>query len=120
MTKNAIICRLPAVDTDTQHTSEPLQYWEIYVPVMDNEGTKWNLDHHFAWDAWVVALAGGLTLTQTVDGRWGPATSVKEEMIPVRVVCTREQMRKVVEYTKKHYQQTAVMAYVVSNEVMIA
>ena len=109
-----------ATDVDTQETPEPMLYWEIYVPALDNDGGVWAIAHHLAWDRHIVALVGGLTLVKHVQGRWRDATTeVKEKMIPVRIICTRPQMVDIFAFTKKHYQQQAVMAYVISDEVLI-
>ena len=61
-------------------------------------------------------IAGGLTLMTKVIGRWG---SQRENMIAVRVACTREQLFKIIDITKEHYEQETVMAYRVSDEVYI-
>lgn len=40
-------------------------------------------------------------------------------MIPVRIACSREEIDKIIDITIKHYNQLAVMAYKVSDEVII-
>ena len=42
-----------------------------------------------------------------------------ERMIPVRLACSREQIEKVIDFTIKYYEQIAVMAYKISEEVII-
>jgi hypothetical protein len=109
-----------ATGVDAQNVEENVQYWEIYVPALDNDGGVYAVAHHLAWDRHVVALVGGLTLVKPVQGRWRDATTeVKEKMIPVRIICTRSQMVDIIEFTRMYYSQKVVMAYVVSNEVLI-
>lgn len=40
-------------------------------------------------------------------------------MIPVRIACNEEQIRDIISFTLKHYKQIAVMAYKLSDKVLI-
>jgi hypothetical protein len=85
-----------------------LQLYEILVP------NKPKL--HNSWDARIIAITSGLTLTKRVKGKWNGET---EEMIPVRIACTYPQIRQIAEMTKRHYNQKAVMFYIVASFVEI-
>lgn len=55
-------------------------------------------------------------------GKWISPNGVlfTDRMIPVRIACTAEQMRKIIRITLNHYSdQLAVMAYLVSEQVHI-
>ncbi len=53
-------------------------------------------------------------------GQWINGDSLFiERMIPVRIACSREQIDKVIGFTLSYYEQIAVMAYLISEEVII-
>jgi hypothetical protein len=98
------------------------QLWEILVPSVANDGAKYSLDHHKFWDRQVRDISGGLTVLKPAKGHWRPPESAEyqvEEMIPVRLLCTREQIERVVDFTLEHYDQKAVLAYRISDEVIL-
>lgn len=99
-----------------------MQLWEILVPTVRNDGRPFKLKHHRAWDAKVRAITGGLTvLAPTIKGEWtAPCGTVfSDRTIPVRLACSREQMERIADLTAVHYQQLAVMYWLVSTEVVI-
>lgn len=95
--------------------------WEIFVPTTRNDGKPYRTRYHRVWDAKVRAVAGGLTIFSPAKGQWVSPNGeeFRERMIPVRVACTREQIEEIIRITIKHYDQLAVMAYKVSDEVLI-
>lgn len=97
------------------------QLWEILVPTMRNDGKRpFHLRYHRIWDAKVREISGGLTIMPVAKGQWVYKGELyKERMIPVRVLATREEMQKIVEMTAKYYEQIAVMAYRISEEVIM-
>jgi hypothetical protein len=94
--------------------------WEILVPTVANDGTPFRLRRdHKPWDAKVQKITGGMTLMPVLNGKWQhEGAEYHERMIPVRVVATREQMMEIVRMTAEHYNQIAVMAYKVYDEVI--
>jgi hypothetical protein len=54
-------------------------------------------------------------------GQWVDKTGklFAERMIPVRLIATRAQMDKIVDLTIKYYEQIAVLAYKISEEVIL-
>jgi predicted HAD superfamily Cof-like phosphohydrolase len=95
----------------------PKELWEILVPCVMN-GKPVRTRHHKEWDKVVRSFAGGLTILMPAKGQWiEPGTSElhEERVIPVRIACTRKQIHRIVEFTIKHYQQKAVMAYLLSS-----
>lgn len=95
--------------------------WEILVPTVKNDGKPFRLKgHHKPWDAKVQVICGGLTLMPVLNGRWSyKGTEFKERMIPVRIMATREEIERIVDMTILHYDQHAVMAYKVADEVIL-
>jgi len=92
------------------------------VPRVRNNGKPYTTRHHRAWDKQVIKITGGLTvLPPTVVGYWvGEEGTYKDTMIPVRIACTDKQMNEILDRTLVHYNdQEAIMAYVISNEVVI-
>ncbi|MGV8087288.1 MAG: hypothetical protein ACP5N1_06680 [Candidatus Woesearchaeota archaeon] len=91
--------------------------WEILVPNCDNLGNKYDLEHHYEWDSSVRDIAGGLTILKKTKGQWiNPEGKLfPEEMIPVRIYCTRKNISDIVDMTIKHYSQEAVLAYKLSS-----
>lgn len=98
-----------------------LQLYEILVPtIMRDKPVR--VRHHRQWDKYVRSIANGLTIFHPAKGQWiNPETSelIAERVIPVRVACTRKQLERIIDFTITHYDQIAVMAYLVSEEVII-
>ena len=42
-----------------------------------------------------------------------------ERMIPVRIIATRKQMNEIIDFTLEYYDQLAVLAYRLSDEVIL-
>lgn len=96
--------------------------WEILIPERWNDSTKIRLYHHHKWDDFVQSVAGGLTILKTYTGQWLEENSGEiyhEPMIPVRIMCNKEQIVSIIDFTIKHYRQKAVMAYKLSDEVIV-
>jgi len=94
--------------------------WEILVPTMRNDGRPFRTRYHRVWDAKVREISGGLTIRPVEKGQWVyQGVLFKERMIPVRILASREQIEKIVDLTLKYYDQIAVMAYKISDEVIM-
>lgn len=98
-----------------------IKLWEILVPTVRNDGRAIRLRFHRVWDNKVRAISGGLTILPVNIGQWvSPEGQLyKERMIPVRIACTQEEMAVIADETAKHYEQLAVMYYLVSEKVVI-
>jgi len=97
------------------------ELWEILVPASNNKDLKFTYEHHKEWDAFVKKATGGVTITKTAKGEWVSPTGklYVDRMIPCRIMCTREQMLEIVDFTIDHYSQEAVMAYKISDDVIL-
>ena len=96
--------------------------YEILVPAGTEEGNELPLGYHKEWDDYVTSLCGGLTILRSTKGRWidhRDGQEFSEKMIPVRVYCTRDQLDEIIDFTMEHYVQRAVLAYCVSEEVIL-
>jgi len=95
--------------------------WEILVPTVRNDGRPFRLRYHRVWDEKVKTISGGLTVVTPVKGTWvsDESETFKERMIPVRIMCSRDEILEIAEMTKKYYEQLAVMVYRISQEVYI-
>jgi hypothetical protein len=101
--------------------------WEILVPTEKRApaGPTSNLyystRYHRVWDAKVRELTGGLTIMQPSRGEWvsEDAKLYRERNIPVRIMCTRDQINAIVDMTLAYYDQLAIMAYRISDEVIL-
>lgn len=94
--------------------------WEILVPTQRNDGKPFRTRYHRVWDSKVRAIAGGLTILPVAKGQWlNDGRLYAERMIPVRIMATREEMEQIIDLTLKYYEQIAVMAYKVSEEVIL-
>ena len=88
--------------------------WEILVPASQKRKL------HRKWDKKVSKIAGGLTLFKPKKGRWiSDGKIFIEKMIPVRIATTKKEIKKIVKFTAKHYNQKAVMYFLVSKQVKI-
>jgi len=97
------------------------ELWEILVPTVRNDGTPFRTRFHKVWDKRVEAISGGLTvLTSVGKGIWvHEGQSIRERMIPVRIMCTREQLEQIIDITLEYYDQIAVMAYRISDTIIL-
>jgi hypothetical protein len=97
--------------------------WEILVPTtMNNPSNPCRIGHHREWDKRVRKISGGLTILEPAKGQWIDAetkTLYEERVIPVRIACSEEEINKIIDMTIQHYRQEAVMAYLVSEKVII-
>lgn len=77
--------------------------------------------YHRVWDSKVRKITGGLTILVPSRGQWiSPNGDLYEEkMIPVQLMCTKEQIEEIADMTAKYYQQLAIFYYKVSDEVVI-
>lgn len=98
-----------------------MELWEILVPTQSNKGTPFRTRYHRVWDEKVRKITGGLTILPVNKGQWiSPTGSLFiERMIPVRIACTLKQIEEIIDMTAKYYNQEAVMAYQISNQVII-
>lgn len=98
-----------------------MELWEILVPTQFNDGKPIRTRYHRVWDKKVYDITGGVTIMKPVVGKWvSPDEKLfSERMIPVRIACTEEQMEAIIDMTLKYYDQEAVMAYRISEKVII-
>ena len=97
------------------------EMWEILVPTVRNDGRPIRTRFHRVWDEKVKAVSGGLTIIKPVNGVWvsDEGGEFKERMIPVRIMCSKDEIFEIAKMTKKYYDQLAVMIYKVSEEAYI-
>lgn len=95
--------------------------WEILVPTVSNEGKPFRVRYHKVWDKKVREISGGLTILQPAKGQWisDSGELFSERMIPVRVLATKDEIHQIIDYTLKYYNQLAVLAYKISDEVIL-
>lgn len=96
--------------------------YEILIPTRYGDGkmSPIRTRHHKQWDDRVQAISGGMTILSSARGKWTfKGVEYPEKVIPVRIMCTKPQMNRIVEITMQHYRQKAVMYYVLSNEVFV-
>jgi hypothetical protein len=76
--------------------------------------------HHKKWDERIQAISGGMTILSSARGKWTfQGVEYPEKVIPVRIMCSEAQMKRIVQITIEHYRQKAVMYYVLSNQVFV-
>ena len=103
-------------------TNPPInELWEILVPANWNHGRKIDNYHHYNWDNQIRQITGGLTILPVNKGQWDHENEIyRDRMIPVRIACTEEQMKEIINLTLDHYfDQKAIMAYRISDKVII-
>lgn len=94
--------------------------WEIFVPTC-RDGRPVKTRSHKEWDSRVRRIAGGLTVLKPARGQWVSPTGnlFTERMIPVRIMCTKEEIERIADITAEFYKQEAVMYYLLSTEAHI-
>lgn len=95
--------------------------WEILVPTISNEGKPFKTRYHRIWDIKVRNIAKGLTILTPAKGQWlsNEGDLFSERVIPVRIVCTREEIEKIIDITMVYYNQLAILAYKISDECIL-
>ena len=99
--------------------------WEILIPTVRNDGKAFRTHFHKVWDEKVRLISGGLTVMPVAKGQWifketdGNNKLFEERMIPVRVIATREEIEQIISMTMAYYGQIAVLAYKISEEVIL-
>jgi len=99
--------------------------WQILVPTLKRRPKGkmryYTIRYHRLWDEKVRAISGGLTILSPAKGQWISTTGelYSERMIPVLIMCTKEQIDQIADITAKHYDQLAIFYYKVSDEVVI-
>ncbi|NCN51857.1 hypothetical protein GW931_02500 [archaeon] len=95
--------------------------WEILVPKFSNEKKEFEIKHHQKWDKQIRKISGGLTILRTAKGQWININEklFAEETIPVRIYCCEEDIDKIMNYTLNYYDQEAIFAYQVNDNVKI-
>ncbi len=98
-----------------------MELWEILVPTQRNNGKPIRTRYHRVWDENVRKISGGLTVLPVTKGQWvsSDGNLFCERMIPVRIACTEEQINTIIDMTMSYYEQLAIMAYRVSDKVII-
>lgn len=99
-----------------------LKVWEILVPMRNDRGLRIDAENHYRWDEKIVKITGGLTIMRSLgEGKYLEKSGniIKEGMVPVRVACTEEQIKEIMEITREHYKQEAVFAMLVSSQALI-
>jgi len=105
-------------------SQEAKSMWEILVPTERRlePGKYYKTRYHKVWDEKVRNISGGLTVLTPARGEWeNPKTGelFRERMIPVRIIATREEIEKIIDMTMIYYDQLAVLAYKISDEVIM-
>lgn len=98
--------------------------WEILVPTVkpNTNGEKFfTVRFHRVWDKKVLEISNGLTIMSPSKGQWiSPhGATFKERMIPVRLMASRDEIKKIAKFTAEYYGQEAVMVYKISDEVIL-
>jgi hypothetical protein len=98
-----------------------MQFWEILVPTVRNDGRPIKTKFHRVWDKKVRKLTGGLTILQPAKGQWASPDGIlfTERMIPVRIATTKDQMELIADFTARYYEQHAILYYKISDDVNI-
>jgi hypothetical protein len=93
--------------------------WRVMVPVYGNDGRRIPARVHLEWQDKVVNISGGWTMHATALGAWledGASLPLIEDMTPVDILCTEEQLDAVIDLTGRLYQQKVVFAYKVTED----
>lgn len=92
--------------------------YEIIVPTKYGDTLKpIKTKHHKKWDALVQAITGGLTILSPAKGKWiYKGVEYPEKVIPVRIMCDSNDIKKIIAITLSHYRQKAVMCSTLSTD----
>lgn len=100
-----------------------IKLWEVLVPQRMYYGPNSAgpfvvaLEYHRRWDEKISKICGGLILHSTTQGLYG---TEYESMIQVRIACTESELKnRIIPITKEHYKQEKVLAYLISESVIL-
>lgn len=96
-----------------------LSLFQILVPCNFNDGKPIRTRHHREWDKQVQKITGGMTILPPGRGKWidqETDTNYIDRVIPVNIIASDEDMKRIAKITIKHYKQLAVLYYRLSNE----
>jgi hypothetical protein len=100
-----------------------MELWEILVPTKHQNGKPIRTRFHRVWDAKVRSISNGLTvMPPTITGQWiSPSGALfHDRMIPIRfMVEDSSDACEIIDMTLKYYSQKAVMAYRISDLVIM-
>ena len=97
-----------------------MEMWEILIPKYSNDGEQYTAAHCNEWKENILLITKGLTELNPVKGYWiNKKTKYIEDMIPIRVLCDETNIEKIIEETITHFDQEAVLAYVISNNIKL-
>lgn len=96
------------------------ELWEILVPASCKD-LCFDYDHHKKFDEYVLSKSGGISVMKTLKGEWisPDKQTYRDRMIPVRIACTKRVIMQIINFALMHYKQEAIMAYKISEEVII-
>lgn len=96
--------------------------WQILVPTVSTKtGRPIRTRQHKSWDKEVVKISGGLTIDMPSKGQWinPDGRMFSERMIPVKIMCSEQEICQIADFTAKFYDQEAIMFYRISDKVVI-
>lgn len=98
--------------------------YQIMVPCNFNDGKPVKTRHHREWDRQIqqVLETKGMTIGTPAKGKWvDKADGVQyiDRVIPVSIIASENEMKKIASITINHYKQIAVMYFKISNETHI-
>lgn len=95
--------------------------YEILIPTVHPDNTEILPVYRDVWIEKITEIAGGLTVLSDAKGTWTTPDGKMcfENMIPVLINCTPEQINKIIDFTLAYYQQEAVFAFKMTDDVII-
>src|ERR1051326_4522563 len=95
--------------------------WEIFIPVIKPNSTQiFTAKYHKMWESKVREITHGLTISPLQRGQWVTQSgNLLEQVIPVRITATLNEMEKVLDFTLKFYSQETIICFKLSDEVVI-
>lgn len=100
-------------------SSDVKMMWKIFVPKRNNRGKRFRIVHHKRWDEHVCKIAGGLTICESISGRYMEHSIMSDDNIVVMICATEAEMVKIHNFTAIHYSQKAILSYVVSDHILL-
>jgi len=96
--------------------------WEIMIPKNIDKHTIFHVSCHREWSNYVENITNGMVFFSSLDRRWISPKETSpyfDNKIPVRIFCNKEQIKKIISFTMKHYDQNHVIAYKLSDSIIL-
>lgn len=92
--------------------------WNIFIPVQDNDGNRFDEQYMDSWFNMAATVSGGLTILSESIGKYtSDQYTYEEPILPVLLYATKNDLVTLATVAKNMFKQETVLFYKVSDDV---